>query len=126
MADNRGPPPDLFDNEENVSDEELEGTTEPADIDNGIVDETVEISLDSEEKNDEEPKDVQEKEVAPNSEEKKGDEPEEDALKATSAADTKDESDEDSEKAPEEKTSESSEEKIAGGGEDKVSTCRTV
>ena len=113
MADNRGPPPDLFDNEENVSDEELQETTEPADIDN--VDETVEISLD-----------VQEKEVAPNSEEKKGDEPEEDAIKPTSAADTKEESDEDSEKAPEEKTSESSEEKIVGGGEDKVSACRTV
>ena len=125
MADNRGPPPDLFDNEENVSDEELQETTEPADIDN--VDETVEISLDGEEKNDEEPKDLQEKEVAPNSEEKKGDEPEEDAIKPTSAADTKEESDEDSEKAPEEKTSESSEEKIAGGGgEDKVSACRTV
>ena len=124
MADNRGPPPDLFDNEENVSDEELQETTEPADIDN--VDETVEISLDGEEKNDEEPKDVQEKEVAPNSEEKKGDEPEEDAIKPTSAADTKEESDEDSEKAPEEKTSESSEEKIVGGGEDKVSACRTV
>ena len=50
MADNREPPPDLFDAEENVSEDEAVDEPEPTeDKDVGDVQETVEVSLDNDE-----------------------------------------------------------------------------
>ena len=50
MADNREPPPDLFDVEENLSEEELvDEPPQTEDKDVGDVQETVEVSLDNDE-----------------------------------------------------------------------------
>lgn len=115
MADKREPPPDLFDEEEQIIDDEPEATAEPVkDKESENVDDTVEISLDGGTKKVKKEDEVVEKPTSKGDASEKKDvvEKEEDDLDKKQRVST------DTEKVPEEKFSDETER--ATQREDKV------